>query len=228
VSRKYIDLLTSLPYLANPFVHRRPPISEIQLQVRLNMLEPDDREMVRRLARAFYWGRLEMEDTDAEVIRAGRRLLDETTQPDLREWLLWRMDFRTLVAALRRRHDRPDAPPADSDWGFGNYVLQIERNWNHPSFHLEGRFPWLTEARNLLEAGDSYGLERLLLTVCWNYYTRQVPDDPWGLPAIWLYLNRWDLVERWCSYDADQAKTRFDEIVAVSLEQPLEELRKIA
>ena len=22
--------------------------------------------------------------------------------------------------------------------------------------------------------------------------TRQVPDDPWGLPAIWLYLNRWD------------------------------------
>ena len=228
MSRQYIDLLSSLPYLANPFVHRRPPISEIQLQVRLTMLEYNDREMVRTLARNFYWGRLELKDSDEEVVRNARRLIDALPQRDLREWLIWRMDFRTVVAALRRRHGGQDAPTAADTWGVSSHLRQIERNWGHPTFHLEGRFPWLQEARNLLEAHDSYALERLLLTVGWNYYSRQQVDANYSFSAVWLYLMQWDLVERWCSYDADKAKHRFDEIVASGLEQPLQELRKIA
>ena len=228
MARQYVDLLSSLPYLANPFLHRRPPISEVKLQTRLTMLDIQDRITVQNLARIFYWGRLELKDSDAAIVRQGRRLTEDFQPPDMREWLFWRMDFRTLVAALRRRQSGQDAPAANSHWGFGNYVHQIERNWAHPSFHLEGRFPWLTKARNLLEADDSYELERLLLSTVWKYYSRQMPDVPFSLSAVWLYLSQWDLVERWCSYNAEQAKIRFDAMVAAGLEQPLNELRKIA
>ena len=228
MSRQYIDFLSSLPYLANPFLHRRPPISEVQLRKRLTMLDFEDRRTVQSLSRIFYWGNLELNDSDEELVRVAQRLAPGFQPADLREWLFWRMDFRTLVAALRRRHAGQDAPAANTYWGFGNYVHQIERNWGHPSFHLEGRFPWLNEARNLLEAGDSYELERLLLSTVWNYYSRQVPDVPFSFSAVWLYLSQWDLVERWCSYNAEQAKIRFDAMVAAGLEQPLNELRKIA
>ena len=228
MARQYIDLLSSLPYLANPFVHRRPPISEVQLQKRLTMLEFTDRVMVTNLARVFYWGNLELKDSDQEIVKIALRLTQECSHTDMREWLFWRMDFRTLIAALRRRHAGHDAPAANTRWGFGNHVHQIERNWSHPSFHLEGRFPWLAQARNLLEADNSYALERLLLSTAWDYYSRQVPTKAFSLPAVWLYLSQWDLVERWCSYNAEQAKIRFDTMVNSSLEQPLLELRKIA
>ncbi|RLA61114.1 MAG: hypothetical protein DRR04_03770 [Gammaproteobacteria bacterium] len=226
--RQYVDLLSSLPYQANPFVHRRPPISAVQLEKRLTMLDFQDRNTVRSLARIFYWGRLELHDSDEAIVRDAQRVTQNFEPEDMREWLFWRMDFRTVVAALRRRHAGHDAPAANTLWGFGHYVHQIERNWGHPSFHLESRFPWLTEARNLLEADDCYGLERLLLSTVWNYYSRQVPDVAFSLSAVWLYLSQWDLVERWCSYNAEQAKTRFDDLVASGLEQPLQELRKIA
>jgi len=226
VARQYIDLLSSLPYLANPFVHRRPPISEVQLQRRLNMLEDEDRKTVTTLMRIIYWGRLGLNDSDEEIVREAQRLTQYISPPDMREWLYWRMDFRTVVAALRRRHTGQDAPVANTLWGFGNHVRQIERNWSHPNFHLENRFPWLEQARSLLEAGDTFGLERLLLTAVWDYFCRQVPDAPFSLSAVWQYLIKWDLVERWCSYDTEQAKIRFDEIVSSGLKQPLQDLRK--
>jgi hypothetical protein len=228
MARQYIELLAALPYLANPFVHRRPPISAIQLQKRLNMLDHRDRETVRRLGRLFYWPRLELADTDENIVRQAIRLTQDFELRDMRQWLLWRMDFRTMIAALRRRHAGQDAPAPHSHWGYGNHVMQIERNWGHPDFHLAGRFPWLAQARQLLEEGDSYGLERLLLSTAWDYYNRQVPDKPFGLSAVWLYLMQWDLVDRWCSYNAEQAKIRFDEMVAAGLERPLQELRNIA
>ena len=45
-----------------------------------------------------------------------------------------------------------------------------------------------------------------------------MPDVPFSLSAVWLYLSQWDLVERWCSYNAEQAKTRFDAMVVAGLE----------
>lgn len=228
MSRQYIDLLSSMPYLANPFVHRRPPISEVQLQKRLNMLEEEDRKIVTDLTRIVYWGRLELNDSDELIVREAKRMTRDIHPSDMREWLFWRMDVRTLVAALRRRRAGQDAPSATTLWGFGNYVHQIERNWNHPSFHLQSRFPWLDEARIFLEAGDSFSLERLLLSTVWDHFSRQVPNEPFGLAAVWQYLIKWDLVQRWCSYSTKEAKTRFDGIVTASLKQPLQELRKIA
>ncbi|MEH6636783.1 MAG: DUF2764 family protein [Halioglobus sp.] len=228
MARQYIDLLASLPYLADPFVHRRPPISEVQLQVRLTMLDLQDRSTITKLSHTFYWGRLELKDSDEAIVRSAQRLTQDFKPADMREWLCWRMEFRTVVAALRRRDAKEDVPPAHSLWGFGRCVHQIERNWSHPSFRLEGRYPWLTQARELLETGQSYELERLLLSMVWNYFARQVPDEPYSLSAVWLYLSKWDLVERWCSYNAEQAKTRFDGLVVSGLEQPMQALREIA
>lgn len=225
---QYIELLCSLPYLADPFVHRRPPISWVQLTKRLNMLEYADRQLIQELAGSFYWGSIAIEDSDRELVERARHVVDHLEHQDLREWVFWRMDFRTVIAGLRRRHRGEEAAPVGLPWGFGRYTRFIERNWTHPTFHLEHRFPWLPEAQTLLEAGESYELERLLLTAAWRYYSTRQPDNEFGLSALWLYLMRWDLVERWCSYDTESARQRFGDMVSSALTPHLEQVRQFA
>ncbi len=225
---QYIELMASLPYLANPFVHRRPPISNVQLEKRLSMLQYDDRQLIRQLAQTFYFGNIDFEASDPEIIARSARVIERVEQEDMHEWLLWRMDMRTVIAAMRRRHGGETAAPVGERWGYGRYVYYIERSWNHPSFHLESHFTWLPEAVSLLEERDTYSLEKLLLSAAWDYYNAQTAEDEYGLSAVWLYLMRWDLVERWCSYNAERAGERFAELVESALEAPLQELRKIA
>lgn len=227
MSREYIEVLCSLPYLADPFVHRRPPISRVQLTKRLDMLDFADRALVRELAEVFYWGSIPFDASDAALVDRAERLIETVPYPDLREWLQWRMDLRTIIAAMRRRR-RGEQAPVGQRWGFGRYARHLERNWNQPNFRLEERFTWLPDARSLLEAGESYELERLLLSVAWHYYSNQMPQHPYSVSDVWLYLMRWDLVERWCSYNAERARQRFSELVVSGLEASLEELRGIA
>jgi hypothetical protein len=200
----------------------------VQLQKRLTMLDFDDRALVSELAQSFYWGRIAFDETDESIVGRAGRVIQRVEHEDLREWLLWRMDFRTVVAALRRRHNGEDSSPAGKHWGYGRYFHYLERNWGHPHFRLESHFKWLPEARTLLESGESYKLEQLLLSTVWDYYSRQQPDVDFSISAVWLYLMKWDLVERWCSYDSERAREQFDELVTVGLQVSLDELRKIA
>ena len=189
------------------------------------MLDIESRDLVVELAGTFYWGQLKLDDTDAELVHKATRIIEALALQDIKEWQLWRMDFRTVIAALRRRKQGLDAPDSKTLWGYGHYVSHIRRNWNHPTFKLESRFPWLPAAKELLESGDSYGLERHLMSTAWNYYSRQHADKPYSFSDVWLYAVKWDLGDRWCCYNADVAKQHFEELVQAGLKQPMEELR---
>ena len=225
---RYVELICSLPYLDNPFDRKRPPITAVQFRKRLNMLDFEPRELVNELAGTFYWGRLALDETDERIVRQATRIIDQLETPDIKEWQMWRMDLRTVIAALRRRKHGLPAPDRNTLWGYGHYVNHIRDNWNHPTFKLESRFLWLPEAKELLESGDSYGLERHLMSTAWNYYSRQQADEQYSLSDVWLYAVKWDLVDRWCLYNADVAKQHFEQLVQTGLKQPLEELRAMA
>jgi len=189
------------------------------------MLDFESREVIRQLADTFYWGRISLDEKDEKLVRQARRLIDQLDESDIKAWQLWRMDLRTVMAALRRRKQNQPAPDDKTLWGFGRYVSHIVNNWNHPTFKLESRFPWLPKAKELLEQGDSYGLERHLLSTEWHYYSRQQADEQYSLSDVWLYAMKWDLVDRWCRYNADLAKQHFEQLVQTGLKEPLTELR---
>ena len=221
---KYVELLCSLPHLANPFVHRRPPISSVQFGKRMNMLITEDRVLIRQLMATFYWGRIELSSQDDELVKQAGRLMAEIQSKDMLRWLGWGMDFRTIIAALRRRHQGQETAPTEQNWGYGHYVYHIRQNWSHPTFKLEQRFHWLEPALRLLHERDSLNLEKLLLQTAWHYYTSQEAAIAFSFSDVWLYAVKWDLVNRWCSYDHGKAKVQFDNMVATSLKQPLEQL----
>ena len=224
----YVDLICSLPHLENPFVRKRPPITAVQFRKRLNMLDSESRDVIDQLSNIFYWGRISLDEKDEKLVLQGRRLIDELDKPDIKAWQLWRMDLRTVMAALRRRKLKQPAPDAKALWGYGRYVSHIVNNWNHPTFKLESRFPWLPNAKELLEQGDSYGLERHLLSTEWHYYSRLQADEQYSLSEVWLYAMKWDLVDRWCRYNADLAKQHFEQLVQTGLKEPMIELRAMS
>lgn len=213
-----MELINSLPHLSDPFRVPRPPISTVQLRKRFNMLLPEDRKLMDSLWQSMLWSSIPLATADEFLSDYFRRILAEVTEPQLHQWLCWRMDVRTILAALRRRHLGLDAPLRTPRWTSSDLMGLITVNWGQPAFGLSGRFPWLPEAQQLLESGASLALEKLVLECVWRYFDRCQPDNAYGFSAVFLYVSRWDICLRWSRYDHDLAAQRFDQLVADSLQ----------
>lgn len=226
--QQYIELLCSLPHLANPFRYKRPAITRVQLQKRMTMLDQQDLHWLQKLNEAFYWGGITLHEDEVSLINKANRFLAGIPYRDIQEWLEWRMDVRTVVAAIRRRKQGEDAPAIRDNWGYGRYVRQIVNNWSSPCFKLEYHFPWLPDVVDGIETGQSFKVEQILLNAVWHYYAMQKPETPYGFSAVVLYVAKWDLVDRWCKYNADRAGEHFDELVNHSLKKSMRTLKDMA
>ena len=222
-SHDYAMLITSLPYHGPLFGARHAPLSRIRLRQRQRLLDEKDRATLRVVADLLEWSRQGMERSDAAIIARARAELPQLDSAFVRDLAVWRLELRTVVAALRRRH-RGLAAPADRDsWGFGRWLGHIRRHWSEPQFRLERVYPWLTEARTLLESGDALGLERLLLSAVWEHLDRVAEGHYFDFEAVLIYSMRWDLVARWTGYRAEDALSRFEEMVREGLEDVMPE-----
>ena len=216
---QYIDLLVSLPHLRNPFVSEQTPISRVQLTKRLRVLAPEHQQLLNMVSHTLYWGQLESEVGESELLRRVALMRRELEDSQLWQWIQWRLDVRFLMAALRLRRDQAE-PPEPEDYGaYSQYAHIVQRHWTHSTFRLEGRFPWLVQVAPLLEEGDAVGLEKALLGEVWRYYTRQMHKVQYGIEAVFLYMARWDLVDRWTGYRHSLARQRFDGLVQQSLDE---------
>jgi len=160
---KYTTLMSSLPHLGQLFAAKQTPLSRIRLETRLQMLETEDRALLREIEKLLQWWNHSIRRSDAEIAALARQLMSTLRDELLRDIVSWRLELRTLVAALRRRKLGQKAPSGLRDWGFGRWLDQIRRYWSEPGFRLEGVFPWVLEADRLLKEQDTVGLERLLL-----------------------------------------------------------------
>jgi hypothetical protein len=141
--------------------------------------------------------------------------------PTLQSIFDFPIDQRTIMAALRRRSRGLPAPTAGEPWGVGRYVNHIERNWDHPDFKLGAVYPWIPQARAHLEAGETLALERLLKNTLWDRVDRSVPAYEFGFSAVLVYIIKWDILDLWLSYNIEDAKVRFEELVTeVTDEKP--------
>jgi hypothetical protein len=208
-SDPYVMLVASLPAIGPLLSDKEPPINRTRLFERLNMLAPEDRAELDAMTSVFAWASLDPTESDAEFLERAERIVASVRGEDLRRAAHDRLEIRTLIAALRRRHAGEDAPPDGVRWGYGRFVEQIRANWGAPDFGVGRAFPWVLAAREKLEAGDTVGLERIVLEAAWNSGTRCELGHAFDYEAVVFYALRWSLNERWSRYDADTAGTRF-------------------
>ncbi len=209
----YVMLMASLPAVGPLLTGKAPPINRVRLDERLKQLSAEDAAELDAMTAILSWSRLDIADEDAIFVARAEKLMESIHAPDLRDALRDRLELRTLVAALRRRHAGHEAPAEGEVWGFGRYTEQIRRNWALPDFGLARTFPWLNHARERLEAGDPAGLERIVLQAAWDSVSRYVPGHEFDKEAVAFYVARWSLADRWSTYDAEIAAIRFAELI---------------
>lgn len=214
---RYLTLLTSLPAHGPLFGARQTPLSRLRLRMRLNWLEPDDAEDLARLAALTDWHHQRFDVDDEALVREAEAGIAQIHNAFTRELVAWRLELRTVVAALRRRRAGEAAPSGRRRWGFGRWAPHIARHWGEPHFRLERVYPWLPEAKQALDAGDPLGLERLLLGAVWTHLERVGAGHAFDFEAVVVYVMRWDLVARWTRYDAEAALARFDALLETAL-----------
>ncbi len=216
---KYISLMSSLPPLGKLFEASKQPISRLKLENRLRLLDDRDMENLTRMSRLIAWSEQPLDRTDQDFILEAERFVQQERNPTLKRLVSERIDLRTIITALRRRHRGETEPPAGKPWGFGQWVGLIERHWKEPAFHLDAIHPWVVEANRLLEANDLVAFERHQFSVVWNLLDQIGAGHYFDFEAVAIYLNRWSLMARWTVYDGDAAVERFRQLVDSGLEQ---------
>ena len=213
---QYVTLIAALPP-HNPelFETKQPSISRLQLEDRLSMLTQEDAGQLSMIEDLLHWERLPISTTDEVLLPRIRQVLDQLEEPLLKEIVEWRLDLRTILAALRLRRRGRSAPPAE--WGYGRWTRRIEAHWNEPGMGLESLHPWVIDADQMLRQNDHYKLERMLLSQVWRYYQRIADDHYFDFEAVVIYVLRWSITARWSRYNVKAAEQRFDHLIEIAL-----------
>jgi hypothetical protein len=210
-------LMASLPALAPLFSESRTAISRLRLDKRLSMLEPDDARDLAGLEGLMQWHRFSFEISDAEIVEQAERVVPAIRSDELREIARWRIEIRTVVAALRRRAAGTPPPGPGEKWGYGRWVLPIERNWSKSDFGISRVLPWIGEVASLIEQGDALGVERTVGALVWRQFSRAADRHFFDFEAVALYVLRWDVIHRWTAYHGGEASQRFTEMLEEGL-----------
>lgn len=216
---RYAMLVCGLPALPQAlFGEHLAPISRLQLDRRLALLTPEDARQLATLEDVLHWDRLSLNLSDAQAVQAFRAGMASLPPGLPRAVAQWRLEDRTVLAALRRRHLGRPAPAPGELWGCGRLLERIQRAWHEPVFGLERHLPWAAEAARLLASGDSSGLERLLLGHTWDGLGRQGAGHYFDFEAVAIYVLKWDILRRWSGYNGVAALRRFMELSDAGLD----------
>jgi hypothetical protein len=210
-------LLASLPAIGRVLTDQAPAINEARLAARLKDLAPEDAEELERIREVVSWTRLAPTEEAASFVARANVLLGTIRGEPVRAAVRDRLEIRTLLAALRRRHAGGEAPARGEPWGVGRYLETIRANWSAPDFGVGRQFPWVGPAKQKLEAGDRVGLERIALEAAWAAGERHLGLQSFDYEAVVYYVLRWALIDRWSRYDAEAATTRFAELLDEAL-----------
>ncbi len=209
----YTTLACSLPVLPKLLEAKSTPISRIQLNKRLRMLSSADGALLNEIENLLLWEHLTDDRSDRQLVMHAAQLLTKITDKTLYEALIWRMDMRSLVAALRHRQQGKEPGQLGKYWCYSRFEENILRHWQHPHFQLQARFPWLVAVETALAEERPLQVEKILLSTTWQQLNNLTQGHQFDFISVVLYVLRWDIVARWTSYNHDTALQHFDELL---------------
>jgi hypothetical protein len=214
VADDYITLVASLPYLPPFEKAERVPITRLRLEQRLFMLRAEHREQLAKAENLVTWRMsLAKPRYDTEMVKHYRVLLQTITYPALRDFVSFRIDQQTILSALRQRTAGLNADEFAQLHHASRWAQFIIKHWDDAEFKLTFMYPWLPEARRLLDADDARGLDKLLMTTIWQRLSHISETNPFGFEAVFAFFFKWDILQAWFARDPVQAKNRFQEII---------------
>ncbi len=182
------------------------PVSRLHLENSLKLLTDNEAKQLKLIEQLIIDSKRLQPIPQKHKVDA---IIDRLHSPLAKKVVQWHLELRTIIAALRQRQLERDKPEPRDQWGYGDSVPVILNNWQLDDFGLSTRFPWIKSVIKLLEQHDPYRLEKMLLDLNWQYYTRLGQGHYFDFNAVIIYVLRWDIVHRRTTYDEQKALTRF-------------------
>jgi len=215
----YYTLVAALPDLPPLAQCRQLPISRIALDRRLTMLSDEDLLQLELAEKLYHLSELSLEDLpDKSRVLNWQYQLEKITSRPLRERIGLRLEWQTLLAALRYRQDGRISP--ENFYGFGRWTGLIRRNWHDPLFGLATAMPFLSKLEPLLNKSHSGELEYQLNTLLWNDLLFVERSFQFTLETVICFVLRWGLAEQQIKSDASLALASFKRMSEQLLDKP--------
>ncbi|MDP1665334.1 MAG: DUF2764 family protein [Methylobacter sp.] len=209
----YYTVVASFPHLPYFADAERLPLSRLRLEQRLRMLETDQSRQIFQAEFLAGWRLSAGKLCGGNIAAQYKTGLQRISEPVLREFVEYRLDIQTVVAALRIRQAGRDPEQYTGGWGVGHWVKHIEAHWDAADFRLGTVYPWVNEADSYLAAADAMALDRLLMDTVWRKLSRLGDMRPFGFEAITAFVFKWDILQAWLQRDASAAKQRFQVLI---------------
>lgn len=216
---KYTLLISSLPvHKHDMFADDHVPLSRIKLNKQLSLLDFRDAADLEKIEQLLHWSQIKI-DIDQSFVEKTIQSINSIDNTFIQHIIIWRLELRIILAALRMRHQGQSQPPKKNIFGFDYWYFIMNKYWHQPDLGLSKQIPWITLANELLINNKSLELEKLLFSVVWEHYRRQSFGHYFNFEAVIIYVLRWDIISRWTSNHGETALKRFDDLINKELQQ---------
>jgi len=127
------------------------------------------------------------------------------------DWYELNFNILNVLTALIAR--RQNWPLADYVQGSGPVVDAILKQANLPDFGLGTELDYVKELVRTAETTDPVEKERQIDALRWNWLEDKTFFEPFDITALFAYVVRTEILERWAMLDPEQGRERFTEII---------------
>jgi len=206
----YYTLITALPWLPELDQCKQMPLSRIALDQRLTMLSDEDRQQLALIESLYYPNDQTLRGlTDKEVVQQWSDSLKRVVSEVMQQRLVFHLELRTLLAALRSR--AAGMENSAHFYGVGRWLPRIRKHWFEPSFGLEEVCPQLQPLQRVLAKGDAMLLEQTINQWLWHDLALSEKQQAFSFNALACFVLRWGIAERHLNYDAEVALQEFNQ-----------------
>ena len=125
-------------------------------------------------------------------------------------WFRLNFDITNVLTAMIARKN---------GWNVSNYVLgdgevsEMLRNNNTRDFGLSVEYDYVNELMKIVDCEDPVEKEKKIDAFKWLWLDEQTFADVFSIEAVFAYLAKLEILERWSKLDVDQGREQFRTII---------------
>lgn len=127
------------------------------------------------------------------------------------EWYQLNLDIQNILTALIAR--RQGWQLSKYIVGSGEVVETILEHANAHDFDLGLEFDYVKDLMRCADTEDPVEKERQIDALRWNWLEEKTFMEPFDINAVFSYLARTEMLERWALLDPQQGRERFTQII---------------
>lgn len=130
--------------------------------------------------------------------------------PLMRRWYQLNYDVTNVLTAMIAR--RQGWKVADFVMGNGE-VQEAIRTSDTSDFGLSAQLPYFAQLMNIVNEEDPVRKERMLDALKWEWLEEETFADTFSIEAVFAYLCKLEIQERWARLDVEQGRETFEKII---------------